>query len=109
MIEATRRGFLVGLGTGIALLSAPAIVRASSIMPVVKVPKRRIISHHSVSVLRSELVLEVQVDGEAVDWCPIVGNAHEIAVRAANGADIFVAIPPMGARDTNIMAGVRWQ
>lgn len=49
MVELSRRGFLAGLGT--ALITAPAIVRASSIMPVKQVlwtPTRQFILPASV-------------------------------------------------------------
>jgi hypothetical protein len=103
MIEATRRGFLVGLSTGIALLAAPAIVRASSIMPVVKVPPwRYLTSYVPVSVLRSELVLEVKVNGSVVDYELLDYNRMLLASLPDGGA-LRIPVPPIGSFNTDIM------
>jgi hypothetical protein len=105
MIEATRRGFLVGLSTGIALLAAPAIVRASSIMPVSKVPPapwRYYYSYVPVSVLRSELVLEVKVNGSVVDYELLDYNRMLLASLPDGGA-LRIPVPPIGSFNTDIM------
>lgn len=68
LITPSRRGFLIGLGTGIALLAAPPIVRASSIMPVKVLPPRIIKRKwYHVAVTRSGDDLVVFVDGVRVD------------------------------------------
>jgi len=67
IIKPTRRGFLIGLG---ALLAAPAIVRATSIMPVKALPaevlKGRRQWHH-VAITRAGGMPVVWVDGGLVD------------------------------------------
>ena len=102
----SKRGFLVGLGGAVSLLAAPSIVRASSLMPVSPIPPIRWAnSYHAVSVLRSELVMEVAVDGIPVDFTMLNGGYLE--AQADNGAKIIVAIPPHGSHNTDIMHGIR--
>jgi len=86
------------LGAG-ALLAAPAIVRATSIMPVsvLPPPPRRLRPWHGVTVLRSEGVLEVTVDGQAVDWVPSANGAWGVYVPDHR---LLVPVPPMGSRQS---------
>lgn len=99
IIMPTRRGFLLGAA---AVLAAPAIVRATSIMPVHVIPPqpRRPRPWHSVTVLRSETVLEVKVDGQAVDFEMSPGTLYDISVPSHY---LLIPLPPMGSLQSYTM------
>jgi hypothetical protein len=80
LIVPTRRGFLIGLT---ALLAAPAIVRATSIMPVSVLPiepVRRPRRWHHVALTHGDDGLAVFVDGYAVDPASIVRHGYLVDV-----------------------------
>lgn len=102
LITPSRRGFLIGLGTGIALLAAPPIVRASSIMPVKALPppiiKRK---WYHVAVTRADAQPVVFIDGIRVD----VDWAGGIA-RLPHGMKLRTPPDRVGSHQSMMMMGV---
>lgn len=86
LIVPSRRGFLFGMGVGVGtLLAAPAIVRASSIMPVKAL--KRVPTWHHLAIARQGDDIVFFVDGyetsrvaadgafapEGVTWAHVAG------------------------------------
>lgn len=102
MITPTRRGFLIGLGTGIALLAAPPIVRASSIMPVKVIPPAPIRRKwYHVAITRADNELTAFINGERVD----VEDWDKGLIRLPHGLR-SLHTPPRGSHQSMMMVGI---
>jgi len=101
IIKPTRRSFLIGLGT---LLAAPAIVRATSIMPVKALPAEMLKNPrrqwHHVAITRADGIPAVWVDGNLIDWTRLVASGWDIGVPDHK---LLLHMPPKGSHQSFMM------
>lgn len=108
LIIPTRRGFLIGVGV---LLAAPAIVRATSIMPISVLPPierpRSRWYHLSISRGGPNDELSVFVDGEIISTEQIVRQDYnrKVMVRVAERGALSLRMPPIGSYQEMMMKG----